>query len=256
MGDFDGELSIEVVRGVRVWGVDSRGRLRGVTHDDIWRPGENIAVCHAQRPAYKLELDEEAYAAAKEAYEVKLEEFENATRTWKRRTMGVAPEPPEFPRASDFRTIASQPPEHDYVVCHCGFWAHYDPDPTYSSTTRVMGVIEGYGKTTIGTEGFRAQKARILALYFPEAETEWTELRNMKIRRNYKDIPVFNSLVAMVTEFPPTDGAQDEDFWVTPPKKVEDDSTWAQAQGRILRGYGGGAASSAALRSLYFGGGF
>lgn len=57
--------------------------------------------------------------------------------------------------------------------CSCGFWAYWQPEdhscsPIVSSYSSidipVLGVVEGAGRALIGTRGFRAQKARILAV--------------------------------------------------------------------------------------------
>lgn len=58
----------------------------------------------------------------------------------------------------------------------CGFWAYHDGS-RYDAGD-VDGVIEGYGKTTVGTKGFRCEKARVVALCLP-AEP----LARPKIRR-------------------------------------------------------------------------
>lgn len=40
----------EPVLGFRIWALGDDGKLRGAAHDQLWVPGENIAVCRAQRP--------------------------------------------------------------------------------------------------------------------------------------------------------------------------------------------------------------
>ena len=53
--------------------------------------------------------------------------------------------------------------------CGCGFWAywHLQRHETGGSALPVCGVIEGYGAVLIGEKGFRAAKARIVALHLP-----------------------------------------------------------------------------------------
>jgi hypothetical protein len=54
--------------------------------------------------------------------------------------------------------------------CGCGFWAYWLLDDTRygrSFPRPVLGVIEGYGTTTIGERGFRCARARILGLHLP-----------------------------------------------------------------------------------------
>lgn len=47
----------------------------------------------------------------------------------------------------------------------CGFWAYHDG--SQYDAGHIDGVIEGWGKTTIGQFGFRVEKARIVALAIP-----------------------------------------------------------------------------------------
>lgn len=49
--------------------------------------------------------------------------------------------------------------------CSCGFYAYFDEESLSSSfTTLLTGLIEGYGNVTVGSRGFRAEKARIVCL--------------------------------------------------------------------------------------------
>lgn len=53
--------------------------------------------------------------------------------------------------------------------CACGFWAYWTPQlaarpPVTGWHTPVLGVIKGWGLTTIGPKGFRCQKAQIVAV--------------------------------------------------------------------------------------------
>lgn len=52
------------------------------------------------------------------------------------------------------------------VRCGCGFWAYHEG--SVWQETPAYGVIRGYGKTTIGTKGFRCEKAEIVALCLKE----------------------------------------------------------------------------------------
>lgn len=48
--------------------------------------------------------------------------------------------------------------------CHCGYYAHTDGKDDYRTYQNTLtGIIEGWGRVTIGSRGFRAQKARIVA---------------------------------------------------------------------------------------------
>ena len=55
--------------------------------------------------------------------------------------------------------------------CSCGFYAYFgERRVNHTSDYSVLGVIEGYGRVTFGQFGFRAEKAKILALYNPHAK--------------------------------------------------------------------------------------
>jgi hypothetical protein len=100
--------------------------------------------------------------------------------------------------------------------CSHGFYGYYDGSNDYYKAGMVMGVIEGYGETVIGTRGFRCMKARIVAIRIPKHVPD--RLRKLVIR-NYPDLPVFDTFKAMVAEFPPDDAGSgitpdtDPDFW-------------------------------------------
>lgn len=64
---------------------------------------------------------------------------------------------------------------HRLYHCTCGFYAYHDGSNEFDGSGRITGVIEGYGKTVIGTKGFRASKARIVAFLIPEV-TFWDRL--------------------------------------------------------------------------------
>lgn len=49
--------------------------------------------------------------------------------------------------------------------CTCGFWAYNSPLRMGSRENgSIVGIIEGYGRVTYGPHGFRASKARIVAV--------------------------------------------------------------------------------------------
>lgn len=49
--------------------------------------------------------------------------------------------------------------------CGCGFWGYWKmADQTWHDKLPVFGIMEGTGRVVIGSKGFRAQKARIIAL--------------------------------------------------------------------------------------------
>jgi len=51
--------------------------------------------------------------------------------------------------------------------CSCGFYAYYNGRNTYYNHATIAAIIEGYGVVTYGSEGFRAEKCRIVAAVNP-----------------------------------------------------------------------------------------
>lgn len=178
-GEFDGrnaEFAAGVVTGTRSFDVDKLGRLRGVAYDAVWLPGENEAKC-LERP------DPLAYYATV---------------------------------SQGRRARPSERPPHSIVDCAHGFYGYYEGSNDYYAPDRVMGVVEAYGETVIGSRGFRASKARIVALHIPAEVAVGTR---RLIVRNYPEVATFDSFDAMVSEFPPDDAGHglspenDPDFW-------------------------------------------
>jgi hypothetical protein len=130
MSDFGGTpLAVGTVTGHRAWNVDHLGRLRGITHPAVWLPGENVAACKGHRGSSMY--------------------------------FGWGVETPEKREPCTDEQIPVD-------SCGCGFWAyHAGGDRPKPSDERAIGIVEGYGRTIIGTKGFRSQKARIVAVVLP-----------------------------------------------------------------------------------------
>lgn len=182
MSDYSGvDFALGSVRGFRRWGVDVTGVLSPITYSSRsrWMPGENVSSCQCT-PSYeqlpKIEGEE-----------------------WKERNK----------RAKEWRESAS------FEDMNCGFYAYFDGEDDHghgSADPNISGVVEGYGEVLIGTKGFRAKKARILALAIPAFKGIWRldEFVVSKIRANYPGIPLFESEMAMRAEFPAPAYARDE----------------------------------------------
>lgn len=67
--------------------------------------------------------------------------------------------------------------------CTCGFYAYFDGSNDYALYWRLermfhsapagfTGIIEGTGLVTVGSRGFRAEKARLVALVVPDADVQ------------------------------------------------------------------------------------
>lgn len=214
--DFHGELSIEPVVGVRAFLVDSKGRLRGVTHSDVWRPGENVATCRASGPELPPRPDGGSYANGGFVIPPRYLDFYDPLRTAanqrkaaKKRDKRLAEWKAECIR------IREEWEGHGLDRCDHGFWAFYAPSAQYAGADTVYGVVEGYGEVIIGTKGFRASKARIVALSLPPSADEMRGYLMSCVRRNYPDVPAYNSLAQMLDnhELSKNPESDSEGFW-------------------------------------------
>lgn len=120
-------------------------------------------------------------------------------------------------------------PDHDFVQCKCGFYGYYTGSLDWASNKTVSGIVEAFGKVELGPRGFRAEKAKILAIYIPpEAPHEgyiprkfheaglsmheaFADLRPhtrainqalTRIRDNYPAVPIYYDFELMLADFP------------------------------------------------------
>lgn len=222
-------LAPGVVRGARSFKVDNLGRLTGVVHEQVWRPGENLSECRknddsvfyftyatrsyaGQMNAYINAINQTAVTATVPVTYLPALPPDNHRK--KRRGKSVTTVPvtkPERPATAP----APEPKAHTMGECACGFYGYYDGSDDYYKDGYVSGVIEGYGEALIGTRGFRVEKARIVALMIPAAQDRFAN----RIARNYSGIPLFARFAEMVAAFPP-DGTEvgispenGDEFW-------------------------------------------
>lgn len=140
------ELALGTVRGTRSFNVDPDGGLTGVIHRDPWSGDVNHATCHRRVPG-------PCRCGAATSHPMGFGSM--MTVSGRNHTDGCTGESPCTPDA----TVPT-------LDCRCGFYAYFGADD-YAELYRASGVIEGFGRTVVGARGFRAQKARILALYLP-----------------------------------------------------------------------------------------
>lgn len=100
------------------------------------------------------------------------------------------------------------------MECTCGIYAHYLPLESYERTDNIFGVIEASGRILMGTKGFRAEKAKIVALAGYGPSTVWFTNQE-KTRGIYPEpvvdfatkigVPYFPTVRQMFFEFPQED---------------------------------------------------
>lgn len=109
------------------------------------------------------------------------------------------------------------PPCHPDLVpapeCGCGFWAYwalrYAWRCDYYWRGEVIGVMQGYGRTRIGTRGCRCGKARILGLHVrparPDRQPQGLRPHDVaEVLGSYYGVPCYPSLAEMLAAHPLT----------------------------------------------------
>ena len=107
---------------------------------------------------------------------------------------------------------------HEQVAgagCTCGFYAYLAASDQHvqQGTGRVVGIVEGYGVVTVGSRGFRAEKARVVALVRPSST--WSYLApTLEAELQKFGVPVYDTVAEAVAAHPLT---RPEDVGVDPP---------------------------------------
>jgi len=203
MSEFsDVEFGAGSLFGLRAFAVDPAGRLFGPSSARIpFAPGENVAACYANRP---LTVGDPAASNT----------FIGGTVHMSTRGIVWVPGPAE----SQFTARAHPAGVKD---CVCGFYAYFDGSNAYHTGHTVAAIIEGYGRCTIGTRGFRAEKARLVALIVKPKRASEPDIARML--RAYQGVPVYASKKAALAEHPLSDEHvptpdSDPTFWLRPVK--------------------------------------
>ncbi|HET9609855.1 MAG TPA: hypothetical protein VFP06_09610 [Acidimicrobiales bacterium] len=102
---------------------------------------------------------------------------------------GAPPGGPQSPPDGDHRAPAAG--------CRCGIYGWYDPTDTGMVSARVFGVIEASGLVLMGERGFRAERARIVAVV--------SRNRRLTAACERAGIAVYRRRRDLVRELPPED---------------------------------------------------
>ncbi|AKU15781.1 hypothetical protein [Luteipulveratus mongoliensis] len=245
MSDFsDRPFAAGSMFGLRAFRVDGLGRLTGVSHQSVWTPGENVAECLQDRAVniyarLQADLFNSLYGAGGYSIHTTPPPTSSSTRFWSSSWPSSRTSPAALRQQADQAQRRAQAlidaeqaenaEESMHTVaaldCKCGFYAYFDGSADYYETARDEGValaavIEGYGVCTTGSRGFRASKARIVALIVPPAYIEddlRTSIRVRKVLRNYPDVPVYASDTEAIAAHPLTEDSTTpetcDDFW-------------------------------------------
>ena len=124
--------------GSRTFKVLPNGKLGAVSWDYEWEPGENVATCMTELQS------------------------RNRVSMILGQMMSTA-------------GIDTTPSNHDISTCYShGFYAYTDGSNDWHNEILdyIPGVIMGYGKTHVGSKGFRSEKGKIIGLVVPDPEPE------------------------------------------------------------------------------------
>lgn len=173
--DFTGPAFIAgTLTGIRTWRPDGCGRLWAYAQRYAWTPGVNDARCLGLTALHR-QLAEITVTGAQVAVAM----AQPGERMSGRVSLVKAPK-----RAPRPHVVAG-------LDCKCGFYAYFTPDAPRHE--RLVGLIEGWGTVTAGTRGFRASKARIVALLEPVPDA---------VRLRYLEVPVYRDLLAAIAAHP------------------------------------------------------
>lgn len=113
-------------------------------------------------------------------------------------------------------------PEHPVgsLECRCGFYAFFSTRNDYMGNgcdcavcqkDWVAGIIAGYGIVTIGSKGFRANKARIVALVV--GDEPWNHEMRETLNRTQPGVPIYPTQQEALAQHPTT---QPQDVGIEP----------------------------------------
>ncbi len=141
--------------GLRGWALTNDGWLRGATYRAAWANGWNTAACLVARRTDDVKTPRPGFRSV----------FWNAMHD---ANSGVLfPLTPDEPITYE-DGWAGDPCRGLDPKCGCGFYGYYDAQTGRTNAYgNIRGVIEATGKTVVGPKGFRAQRARIVAVVRP-----------------------------------------------------------------------------------------
>jgi hypothetical protein len=207
-----------VVRGVRSFNVDKFGRLTGIVYPQVWKPGENNASCRADDGPmnYGYTMTSAGQIFVRSQLSTPASPPSPSSQSIWARHLGLGhggfdlpavEEPKPKPRA-----------KHSLDTCKCGFYGYFDGSDDYHDKGKISAVVEAYGEVIIGTRGFRAMKAKIVAVRVRADKDGIAGHMARKISNNYKGVAIFDNFEQMVAEFPPDVSLEpspetDPEFW-------------------------------------------
>lgn len=150
--------------------------------------------------------------------------------------------------------IKQLPEHHFHPECACGFWAHNEGHDFYKGP--IFGAIEGYGKVLVGPAGFRAEKARIIALTFDGIDSDpVSPSRQERVRQLYPDVKFYDTRDELIAAHPVPPRWEDPNaggFWDNPLAKKIEENQKDLAVAKSLAPHGGSVAVDGGGGGGYF----
>lgn len=148
MSEFDGRPFVAgSLIGLRSFRVDSLGRLTGVRHPSVWRPGVNDAECQKGSGSggwYSISFASLLGGGGGGGGSVSVD---------------------LAPKSESVSLVKAPPHRPGQLGCSCGYYAYFDRGHNpHHEEGNLLALVEGYGTVTIGSRGFRAGKARVVGL--------------------------------------------------------------------------------------------
>jgi hypothetical protein len=193
--------------GIRSFRIDNLGRLTGVSLTKVWTPGDNTAKC------YRMDYNRGGSLFAS------MPSMQSYMNQMNQMLYGRGYIEVQEPKPKPVSLVKKPPHQVASLKCECGFWAYFDNDDNphhQGGPMSIYGIVEGFGVITVGSRGFRAEKARIKALVIPgKKRHKFTDA----VEHNYPDAQVFERKRDALEAFPltlPNDVPTPEthpDFW-------------------------------------------
>jgi hypothetical protein len=222
-GEFDGwGFALGHVAGARSWKVKPDGTLTGVFHERPWEQGVNTADCR-QVIGHII-----PGIGVAESIEPVWETDEGGLHRcvgWSWEIDGVFGIYQGFPEKL-YKSVLDA--DHDASDCKHGFYAYQVGTLDWGNALNVSGIIHASGKIAFGPRGFRAEKAKIVALFQPVTaerirEEDYKSSQYVSVREafdraarksavsddvferiswRYPSIPIYNDIDQMLADFP------------------------------------------------------
>lgn len=222
-GEFDGwGYAPGYVTGARSWKVASDGTLTGVFHERPWEQGINIADCR-QVIGHII-----PGVGVSESIEPVWEYHEGGIHRcvgWSWEIDGVYGVHQNFPEKLYKSALDA---DHDASKCKHGFYGYQVGTLDWGNALNVSGIVHASGRVAIGERGFRAEKAKIAALFQPLTaerirEEDYKSDQYVSVREafhraarksavsygvfervawRYPEVPIYNDIDEMLADFP------------------------------------------------------